>query len=115
MTVEEIPADEIVNMTEFWHKAFKVNGCTPCCHSCGKWILPGHLFQLTTVKTRTQYRAGQTKVGIGDRHESTEIMICGTCDPKEFEIKEYEAAELYKKRKAEEGGGCFRINGKIVH
>ena len=49
MNVEQIPANELVTMTDFWHKAFNAVGCNPQCHCCGKMISTNILFKLSTV------------------------------------------------------------------
>lgn len=49
MKVEEIPSDELVVMTSFWHKAFNSAGCDPMCHCCNKMIKVNDSFKLATV------------------------------------------------------------------
>jgi hypothetical protein len=41
-------------------------------------------------------------------------MLCEKCTPDIVLKNSQNAHEKYLKRKAE-GGGCYRINGKIVH
>lgn len=120
--ISKIPADEVTTMTDYWHRAFAAHGCNPCCHSCGDWIKPGHTFQLATVKAiyAHQKRGNGGVEGFATRSkngelQTREVMICGKCDAKDFEKRQYEENELYKKRRAEEGGGCYRVNGVIVH
>ena len=55
MNVEEMPADELVVMTQHWHKAFNVHGCNPMCHCCGKFIGVGEKFKLATTLVRPEW------------------------------------------------------------
>lgn len=49
MTVEQIPADIKVKMTDVWHRSFNASGCNPKCHLCHKLIKIGQYFKLSTV------------------------------------------------------------------
>lgn len=122
MSIEEIPADQVVVMTDQLHRSFQANGCNPCCHSCGAWIKPNELFQLVTRKSRTHYpRKEDGRVSTHRNYvengelASVEIMICNNCDPDDFEKRQYEDSKLFKERQKKYSGGCYRINGKIVH
>jgi hypothetical protein len=53
MTVNEIPADETVEMTATLHRAFRVAGCRPTCHACLKAIPTGSMFKLATIPERS--------------------------------------------------------------
>jgi len=55
MTVEEIPADELVVMTDLWHRAFNAAGCNPQCHGCYKYLKIGDKFKLATINTFSKY------------------------------------------------------------
>lgn len=131
MGVEEIPADELVAMTDAWHRIFNAAGCNPMCHCCHKMILPQMLFKLSTIeKLPTKYFRSDTGYSIEanipvedvDKEITTkEVMLCDTCTPEMFlenqkeELKENlsRAKNMLKKRIQE--GGCYRINGKIIH
>lgn len=118
MSIEEIPADEIVTMTDFWFRAFDSNGCKPCCHATGRWINVGDRFLLATVKTRKKpnhYTPGTFSLLNSGDVISREIMVSADVDLIAFEKSEYKEAKLYKERQESARGGCFRINGKIVH
>ncbi len=178
--IEDIPADEIVTMTEYWHKAFKASGCSPMCHCCFKKINIGNGFKLGTVATtdiwhaidldlKIRQRNGEVITenilweahsvimrkdfgGVGpamsyeeyikikkknnflDRlvdiderdwertkerfyNEGTkEVMLCESCTVEEFKKRENEmwSQEIREYNKPKRGG-CFRVNGKIIH
>lgn len=97
MTVEQIPSDYLVIMTDFWHRAFNVRGCDPGCHCCGKSIPVGSKFKLSTVNKISE-------------EETREVMLCDTCTPEIYNDKV--AAKRIEPRPATQG--CFRVNGKIV-
>jgi hypothetical protein len=130
MSIEQIPADELVTMTELWHRAFNAAGCNPMCHCCHKWISVDVEFKLATVQQiPTKEFSKQdgwafNPVRIEDESgdiTTREVMLCDTCTPKMFLEKQKEELqknlELGKDRLAKriEEGGCFRINGKIIH
>lgn len=58
MTVEEIPSDELVTMTDFWHRAFNASGCDPMCHCCKKMIPVDNYFKLSTIEESNGYTSG---------------------------------------------------------
>lgn len=115
MTPEEeiaaIPADELIVMSDIFYRAFSANNCIPCCHGCGNWITPRLLFKLATVNTLMK-PDGTNEVS--RKIETREVMLCDKCTAEDVEKRASTANSLYQKRR-EEGGGCFRINGKIVH
>lgn len=130
MKVEEIPADQLVEMTELFHRSFKAAGCDPECHCCANKIPIGAKFKLATVMQKPTVWGNGLEKGIdilkgkittlkdmndNDMVHSHEVMLCEVCTPVMYHekvIKELEGkiAERDKPR-----GGCFRINGKIVH
>lgn len=55
MSVEEIPSNELVVMTDFLHRAFNAGGCDPTCHCCNKNIPAGDNFKLSTVEDTFNY------------------------------------------------------------
>lgn len=129
MEIEEIPANEIVVMTEFWHRAFNAVGCNPKCHSCYKLLPSGTKFKLSTVKKlpykwSNTYRTLDASVEILDekgKEETKEVMLCEDCSPTHYHnitdkllrSNAKKAKETYEKH-LKLGGGCFRVNGKIV-
>lgn len=108
MSIEEIPADELIEMTDTWHRAFSAAGCNPACHGCWEHIKVGEKFKLATINAAVA-------IGSTDRNTiiSKEVMLCERCNPKNVEKQDEEAIE--KNRKNKEEKGCFRINGKIIH
>jgi hypothetical protein len=97
MNIEQIPSDELVTMTDFWHRAFNTKGCDPGCHCCGKALAIGSTFKLATVDRLAE---GQTR----------EVMLCDTCTVEGYNGKI--AAKRLEPRPISQG--CFRVNGKIV-
>jgi hypothetical protein len=136
MNIEQIPSDKIVVMTDFLHRAFNAGGCNPMCHSCFSRIKVGENFHLATVdkyspntseygKIANRKDAEVVKAINGQEFDkenvtvkSSEVMLCEKCDVISFsesQLKRYEnGAKSYEEYKKFTGGGCFRINGKIV-
>lgn len=55
MTLDDIPADQKVEMTKHLSRLFDAAGCKPqCCHYCYKPIRLGDTFWLVTYKGRDQ-------------------------------------------------------------
>ena len=52
-----------------------------------------------------------------ERYElsSKEVMLCEDCSPKSFMLKELDYLEKEIIRIETPKGGCFRVNGKIIH
>lgn len=125
MTVEEIPADELVLMTEPFHRAFKSCGCDPACHCCENPIVVGKTFKLATVdeaeEISTNYpdRFQDVIDNFEENKVTREVMLCANCTPTLF--KKSEIADLKRRKKRAETElspsqwGCFRVNGKIIH
>lgn len=124
MTVEQIPSDELVVMTEPFHRAFKVHGCDPACHCCWKPITVGKEFKLATVEQAEEISTNyperfQDVIDNFDEHKVTrEVMLCAVCTPELFKRKQISDLKKRKKRAETELSpsqwGCFRVNGKIV-
>ena len=113
MKVEEIPSDKLVVMTKFWHKAFNTAGCNPMCHCCMRDIKIGEKFKLATVETNKTDSAN-SGISLMAKIESREVMLCQSCS-----VEDMNKMTKINKEKYEEyrnsGGGCFRVNGKIIH
>jgi len=61
MTIDDVPADTVVELTAELDRLFKAVGCKPACHAC------------------------KTKLAIGDRfqllsYQGIDEMVCATCD-----------------------------------
>ena len=108
MKIEEIPADELVEMTSHLYRLFSAGGCKPMCHACNKKIKVGEKFKLATMVTAT--RKGSLNY---NNLESREVMLCNDCKVEDLNKPEIVKIEKEKARRAA-GGGCFRVNGKIV-
>ncbi len=136
MGIEEIPSDELIEMTALFHRSFNAAGCDPACHCCYTKIPVGDKFKLATVRiVKTDSEGSQSSArmfakdrldvisGETDSHHrindvSREVMLCASCTVDLFQEKQLSKA----KKDVEDaenfvssGGGCFRINGKIVH
>lgn len=192
-TIEEIPSDEPIEMTELFHRAFNAAGCDPMCHCCEKMISVGKNFKLATIKKAQVWWGGDIELKLKERkgkeitekdlweahnvtmrfdgyfrlssngrlinnngagvsykefisntdqpwsreengsvfmkHDldnweeiknsfkdsSHEVMLCETCTPDEFARRETLRLKSKNKEFNKPKGGCFRVNGKIVH
>lgn len=122
MTVAEIPADQVIEMTEVLHRAFKAGGCAPVCHCCCKQLVPSTQFHLATVATyqhpRIKNDEGHYTANSGISRWATEqtreVMLCAECDVAKMNAMTAEQRQRYEDYRAQ-GGGCHRVNGQIVH
>lgn len=117
LTIEEIPSGELMQMSISWHNAFNVAGCNPMCHCCEKMIAVGNWFKLSVTSTFRHYPPYMRY------NNSIDVMLCDKCTVEQYEEKvvkdhklnwEYKAPEKSPSKRYS-GGGCFRINGKIIH
>lgn len=138
MEIEQIPSDEIILMSESLHRLFCAGGCKPMCHCCIEWISIGNTFKLATLRTikkkypqRHAFDSYHVLDAIEGKEvkdpdvvfdETKEVMLCDKCTVEAFQEKQLlrakedvGAANELKEYKDKIGGGCFRINGKIVH
>lgn len=115
MSVEEIPSDQVIEMTDLLHRAFNAGGCDPICHCCVKELKVGLPFKLATVTT---YSTESANSGINlmspSLQVSREVMLCDTCTVEMMAKRNRKRRREYEKYRAA-GGGCYRVNGKIVH
>lgn len=116
MKVEEVPADTLIEMSVELYQEFCIGGCVPQCHLTKQWIRIGDKFKLSTVPV-AHHPSGAT--GGLLRLETREVMLCESANVEDF-IKEQEKLvnnwEASKANAIAKGlGGCFRVNGKIVH
>ena len=108
MKIEDIPADVLVEMTPELYQEFCLGGCVPMCHLTLQPIRIGELFKL--AKLTAAIRSGSNNF---NKLETTDVMLSQNASAEEFEKRHKDAVyqeELRRKR----GGGCFRVNGKIV-
>lgn len=116
MKVEDVPADVLTEMTSELYQEFCIGGCVPQCHLTKEWIRIGHKFKLATVPVAV----GSRTATIGYRTlETREVMLSEKADVKKFiklQLKEVSDYEESRRQSIASGhGGCFRVNGKIVH
>lgn len=71
--IDDIPANEVIVMTEIMERLFKVANCDPACHCCRETIEVGAKFKLSTAMVRTSYNAPSLK-------SERDIMLCDNCD-----------------------------------
>lgn len=114
MNIEEIPSDEIMAMTEKWHRAFKAAGCAPMCHCCVKELLPESKFKLATVDTHSN-KSANSGISTWGTTETREVMLCDMCTVEILNNRTKMEREKYEEYMATTSGGCYRVNGKIVH
>lgn len=137
MGIEEIPSDELIEMTELFHRAFNAAGCNPACHCCYHFINVGDNFKLSTVRevkinsgdsansSNVAFERDRLKVLTGEIESSErvkdithEVMLCKYCTSDLFQKKQLDKVKDLSKKAQEyydRGGGCFRVNGKIIH
>lgn len=156
MTIEKIPADKIMIMSDEWHRAFNTYGCDPMCHCCDKLIKVNGKFHLATIqKTKSPHWGDGLEMGkralqgekitgktilkeesdyfyIRDEFkdndkqklkervneftlESHEVMLCDKCTAETYFNKQINEIDQEIVERDEPKGGCFRINGKIIH
>lgn len=109
MTIEEIPSDQIVIMNDYWHRAFNSAGCNPECHCCNMAIKVGMGFRLATVEQH-----GWKTNQVHNEDGTTEVMLCGLCTADTYAKKLAKYRDDVHKEVVRTGG-CFRVNGKIIH
>lgn len=113
MEIEDIPADQTLVMTENWIRAFKSHGCAPMCHCCMKRLAADDKFKLATVETYDR-DTSNSGINVWATTDTREVMLCDSCSVDKFNKMTKSARKKYEKFR-EEGGGCFRVNGKIIH
>lgn len=114
--IQEIPANTDVEMTPTYHRLFVAGGCRPCCHLCLKNIEVGQKFKLSTVN-EFETPSGSSNSGLSIATypiTSQEVMLCSKCTVEDFNDRTDKAKKAYEEHR-KKGGGCYRINGKIVH
>lgn len=124
--IEKIPPNTIISMTPAFHQLFNAAGCNPMCHCCKEWLPIGSQFKLSTIEELGfKYGSGNNRessrmIPTGQT-ETKEVMLCENCtteDYNHYQSKMFSENEKeYKRREKlhyEQGGGCFRINGKII-
>ncbi len=116
MKVEEIPANKLILMTPQLYQEFAQGGCIPACHLTDEWINIGDKFRLVTLPCAyhpSGGTAGLVKI------EERDVMLSELADEKKFVNLQYKMLkdwEKGQKQAIKQGkGGCFRVNGKIVH
>ncbi len=114
MSVEQIPANEVVEMTDLLHRAFRAGGCDPICHCCCKRLDAGSRFHLATVETHKKEGTANSGISRWAAHETREVMLCADCDVAKLNNRTAEQCQVYEDYRAQ-GGGCHRVNGQIVH
>lgn len=114
MSIEEIPADQVILMTDTWHRAFEAGGCSPMCHCCFKELLPNDMFKLATVNTFDTKSSANSGISAAACTITKEVMLCDVCTVEKMNKMTKEQLAKYEKYR-QDGGGCHRVNGKIVH
>lgn len=133
MKIETIPADEVIKMTKLLHRAFNAAGCNPMCHCCEKMIPVNANFKLAKVQDlstpvyvdwqvknpkSTHYGEPEHKTSttlVPKFDKSHEVMLCENCSAEDYHKKQMKEYHSEVKRITAPRGGCFRIDGKIIH
>lgn len=115
MTVEEIPANELVTMTPELYQEFCIGGCVPACHLTKNWIKMGDKFMLATLPC-AYHPSGGTAGML--RIEERDIMLSEFAKKDLFVKIQHKLVDDWEKGHKQAikygRGGCFRVNGKIV-
>lgn len=89
-SIDSIPSDVEVVMTEDLARAFRLCDCEPCCHCCGNGIEVGEKFKLAYIKScghfTVTYHTGETH----KNRKTEDEMLCQQCTPADL---------IYYKRK----------------
>lgn len=108
MKVEEIKSNEVLIMTAELYQEFCIGGCTPMCHLTFKNIKIGDKFKLASLDVAK--KKGSLNY---TRLETLDVMLSEFADVEEF--KKIQSDKIYTEQKRRlAGGGCFRVDGKIV-
>lgn len=114
LTVKEIPADTIIEMTPALYQEFCIGGCVPHCHFTHHPIKMGEMFKLSTITEHLDYE-GNLRYGMDKTHQ---VMLAEKTDVKAYfkyhENRIKDVAAMRAKDKADGRTGCFVINGVIV-
>lgn len=108
MKVSEIKSDEIVVMTPELYQEFCIGGCVPMCHLTFNNILIGDKFKLASLEVAV--KSGNNNY---NKKETRDVMLSEHADVAEF-VKIQDNLVYQEEKRRKEGGGCFRVNGKIV-
>lgn len=87
--IDDIPPDEMIELTESMKRAFLALDCDPECHCCGKPIEIGQKFKLAYIE--------RPKGGWTDP-DSTDEMLCYHCTPEKLLAQEKEQREERERR-----------------
>lgn len=108
IAIKDVPSNEIVEMTPELYQEFCLGGCVPMCHLTLEPIKMGEKFKLCT--TGVAVRSGSLD---WNKIETQEVMLSENASVEEFEKIQNDRYYNYEKRR-KQGGGCFRVNGKII-
>jgi hypothetical protein len=108
MKVKEIKSNEIIIMTAELYQEFCIGGCVPMCYLTFENIKIGDKFKLASLDV------AQCKGSLRYNHlETMDVMLSENANVEDF--KKIQEDKIYKEKKRRaEGGGCFRVNSKIV-
>ena len=79
--LDEIPADAEIEMTAELIRAFKLCGCDPTCHCCGKQLIEGRAFKLAYITSLDRFTV---TYHTGEKYRTmkeSDEMLCSECTP----------------------------------
>ena len=79
--INEIPADTEIEMTGELIRAFKVAGCHPTCHCCGKELIEGQPFKLAYIKSLDRFTVTYHTDERHKEFKEEDEMLCNKCSP----------------------------------
>lgn len=93
MTLDDIEADSILEMTSGLQRLFRLANCDPACHCCEKPIETGSMFKLACVElltNKTEYFIEDAKrhdYETGEMVTHNDEMLCAKCSAKDLRTK----------------------------
>lgn len=107
--IDGIIADEDVVMTSALVRAFKMSGCDPACHCCGKEIKIGEEFKLACVLSVENTRSRNPVETPNDE------MLCSACTPKKLIAMRRREQRKTVAYHIAQGGGFTRKSAITYH
>ena len=112
MTLDDVPADKIMVLTEELDRLFKAAGCKPTCHACRKGILVEREFQILSfygIDEMLCHKCNREKLEKRRRTEEARKAASDLLRAEHVEKYGLERVELVEKHRR--GGTGPRIEG----
>ncbi len=96
--VDDIPADDVVELTAAIARAFRTEGCEPTCHCCNKAIAIGRKFKLAFIPIPPA-NCSQ----FATKPEGNDVMLCYRCTPAKLVVELEKRARARARERAGRG------------